>query len=62
MRSEWMSLAECAREVGVSSRSMLDWIAQGKVRAKRFGPKCIRVHTDEWARFLRETPDHAPAA
>lgn len=40
-------LEEAARSCGVSVDTLRRWISQGKVRAYRFGPRLIRVETDD---------------
>jgi len=60
--SEFLTVAECAAEVGVTDQTIINWIDAGKIKAKRFGPRCIRVAATEWSRFKNDAPSTAPAA
>jgi len=41
--TEWISIATAAKRCEVSTRTVRRWIAYGEVRARRFGPKLIRI-------------------
>ena len=39
----YLSVAEAAEELGVSSKSIRRWIADGRLTARRAGPRLIRI-------------------
>jgi excisionase family DNA binding protein len=41
--TEWVSIATVATHLGVRPATVRAWIGQGRLRAKRFGPKLIRI-------------------
>lgn len=42
----WGSIAEAALRVGVSRKTIRNWIAAGIIDAERIGPRLIRVDMD----------------
>lgn len=47
-----MNLQEAAAFLGVSDRTVRNYIAQGLIKARRVGPKLLRIDSGELARFL----------
>ena len=43
----FISPYEAAEHIGVSSRTIRRWIAEGRLRAVRFGPRTIRVRLED---------------
>lgn len=41
--TEWISIATAAERCEVSAKTIRRWIAFGYIRARRFGPKLIRI-------------------
>jgi excisionase family DNA binding protein len=40
-------LKQAAATRGISYRTLLSWIAQGRIQAYRFGPRLLQVDLDE---------------
>ena len=40
-------LKQAAATSGISYRTLLSWIAQGRIQAYRFGPRLLQVDLDE---------------
>mgnify|MGYP000085349382 CR=1 FL=1 len=40
---DWITMKEAALRFGVCERTIRRWIADGYIRARRFGPRLIRV-------------------
>ncbi|WP_280472756.1 helix-turn-helix domain-containing protein [Nocardia cyriacigeorgica] len=47
-----LSVAAAADCCGVSTRTMRRWIAEGRLQAKRVGPRLVRIDPDELAKLL----------
>jgi len=47
----WYSLAEVAAALGVSTATVSRMVRRGELRAQRISPKCVRVSSEEVARF-----------
>lgn len=45
--TEWVSIEEFSRHVGVSKPTVRRWIAQGRITAYRLGPQLIRINRAE---------------
>lgn len=60
--SNWLKPEACAEDIGVTKQHIYDLIGAGKLRAKRFSAKVIRVARTEWERFKTAAPDVSPAA
>lgn len=43
----WAPLKQAAAQSGISYRTLLSWIAQGRIQAYRFGPRLLQVDLDE---------------
>ena len=41
--NEWITIAEGAESVGVSTKTIRRWVTAGLVDARRFGPRLIRI-------------------
>lgn len=52
----YLSPQEAAAYVGTSSRTIRRWIASGRLPAKRFGPRTLRVHINDLDALGREVP------
>ncbi|MCG7582776.1 helix-turn-helix domain-containing protein [Mycolicibacterium sp. OfavD-34-C] len=50
-----MNLKEAADFLGVTDRTVRNYIAQGRLKAHRVGPKLLRITPDELNRFLEGT-------
>lgn len=55
-RRNLVSLDEAAEYLGVSTLTCRRWIASGRIRAYRVGPKFIRVDLDEVDGLLEPIP------
>lgn len=60
--TRWLKPEKCAEDLGVTKQHIFDLIATGKLKAKRFSAKVIRIAASEWDRFVTGAPDAAPAA
>lgn len=59
-RPTYLSLADAAAEIGVSTRTMRRMIAAGDLRAHRpAGRQGIRIRTDDLAAAMRPIPSGA---
>lgn len=58
----WLSPEKCAQDLGVTKQYIYNQIGAGRVKAKRFSTKVIRISREEWERFKLNAPDAAPAA
>ncbi|UXA10368.1 helix-turn-helix domain-containing protein [Mycobacterium sp. SMC-8] len=47
-----LNLREAAAFLGVTDRTVRNYIAQGLIKAHRVGPKLLRIDSTELARFL----------
>ena len=54
-RVKYLSVDEVAAELGVGRTTVYEEVARGKLKAKRFGRKNIKIHVDELARYERES-------
>lgn len=52
---------QAGAEIGVTPKTILDWIDAGKLEAKQFGPRTIRISLDQWERFKADRPARGPA-
>jgi excisionase family DNA binding protein len=43
----WAPLKQAAADSGISYRTLLLWIRQGRIQAYRFGPRLLQVDLDE---------------
>lgn len=41
---KWVTTQEAADQYQVTSKTIRRWITQGRIEAKRFGPRLIRVN------------------
>ena len=41
---QWVSIRDAAEQLQCSTKTVRRWITQGRIEAKRFGPKLIRVN------------------
>jgi excisionase family DNA binding protein len=54
----WAPLKQAAAQSGISYRTLLSWVAQGRIQAYRFGPRLLQVDLDELAALrVPVTPD-----
>jgi excisionase family DNA binding protein len=49
----WVSLADAAEHVGVTTRTLRRWIAAGTLPAYRVGPRLVRVNLDDLEELMR---------
>jgi excisionase family DNA binding protein len=54
--NRWVSLADAAERVGVTTRTLRRWIAAGTLPASRVGPRLVRVNLDDLEALLRPIP------
>jgi len=50
-RPSWLSIRDFAEAMGVSTKSVRNWIAAGYVKAERVGPRLIRISASELGRI-----------
>ena len=43
VQTEWMTVAQAAKYLDVSEKSIRRWIAAGRLSARRAGPRLIRI-------------------
>lgn len=43
----WLSPLQAGERLGVSERLIRDWIAGGRLKAKRLGPRMLRVSVSD---------------
>ena len=58
----YLSPFEAGEYVGTTSRTIRRWIAEGRLSAKRFGPRTIRIHLDDLDALGRDIPSADDAA
>jgi excisionase family DNA binding protein len=51
--ADFITVADAARELNVSQRSLWRWIADGRVQVIRFG-RAVRIHRAELQRLKEE--------
>jgi excisionase family DNA binding protein len=51
----YYSIAEAARVLNVSRSTVWRWIAAGRLKAIRLGPKTIRITPDDLQRLMHPT-------
>lgn len=49
-----LSVAEVARQLGISTRTIWSFIAHGQLRTLRLGKKTVRVEASELQRFVAD--------
>lgn len=49
-----LTYRQFAEALGVSKRSVYEWVRTGQVTPVRLGPKVVRFHPDELDRVARE--------
>jgi len=52
MPEQYMTMREIAEMIGVSKRTVYNWIRTGKIPAYRFGDQVIRVRREDAEAFL----------
>lgn len=52
IRRKNLSSAEAAVYLNISLRTLRNWVSDGRIRAKRCGPKLLRFDIDELDRVL----------
>lgn len=52
----WVSLADAAEHVGVTTRTLRRWIAAGTLPAYRVGRRLVRVNLEDLEDLLRQVP------
>jgi excisionase family DNA binding protein len=52
----WVSLADAAEHVGVTTRTLRRWIAAGTLPAYRVGPRLVRVDLGDVEELMRPIP------
>jgi excisionase family DNA binding protein len=52
----FISIATAAEYAGVTTKTIRRWIAAGRLRGYRAGPRLIRVRVDELDAMLRPIP------
>lgn len=53
MQPQRVSIADAANELGVSTRTIRNYIAEGRLKADRLGPRLIRVRRESIEALLR---------
>jgi excisionase family DNA binding protein len=51
-----LTIQQAADEYGLSDKTIRRWIAQGRLRAYRVGPRAIRVDKDSLLNAVRPMP------
>lgn len=51
-----LTLAEAAEWAGVTPRTVRSWVDRGHIRARRLGPKLLRIDRATLEAFAREIP------
>lgn len=59
--SRYLSPTEAGDYVGTSSRTIRRWIATGRLPARRFGPRTIRVLMEDLEALGRDIPSERGA-
>jgi excisionase family DNA binding protein len=54
MSSLWMTVAAVAESEGVSARTVLRWIEQGHLRARRQPGGRLRIHADWYSAMVEQ--------
>jgi len=52
--SAWLTVAQVAEEEGCSARTVLRWIEQGKLRARRQPGGRLRIHEAWYAEMVEQ--------
>lgn len=47
----WLSVRDAAESLGVTEKTIRNWIAAGHIKADRVGPRLIRIPSSELARI-----------
>lgn len=47
-----LTIQQAAEELGVSSKSIRRWIADGRLTARRAGPRLIRIDRSQLDQFM----------
>ncbi|HET7356890.1 MAG TPA: helix-turn-helix domain-containing protein [Nocardioidaceae bacterium] len=47
MPQKYLSLGDVAAMYGVTTRTVRQWVAEGRLPAKRINARCIRVRVDD---------------
>jgi excisionase family DNA binding protein len=55
-QTAWLSPQEAGAYLSCTGRTIRRWIAEGRLPAKRFGPRVVRVHVDDLNRLGDEIP------
>ena len=56
MNSDALTIKGAAEYYGVSTNTIRDWIAAGRLSAYRLGPKLLRVDVSDDSRLIRRVP------
>jgi excisionase family DNA binding protein len=54
---DYLSPAQFACYAGISTRTVYQWIYDGRIRASKFGGRLIRIPSSELENLLRPFPD-----
>lgn len=57
--ADLIEYAQAAARLGVSTRTLQNWVAAGRVRAVKVGPRRVRFEVQEVERVLRGEPKAA---
>jgi excisionase family DNA binding protein len=51
MENEWLTVTETAEYLGVSTKTIRNYIRSGRLEAERVGPKLIAIHIESLDRL-----------
>jgi excisionase family DNA binding protein len=51
MENEWLTVTETAEYLGVSTKTIRNYIRSGRLEAERVGPKLIAIHLESLDRL-----------
>jgi len=57
---EWLTVEEVAKKLGFGTSTIRGWIANGELKAARFGKKGYRIHREDYEKFVKDHYPHTP--
>jgi excisionase family DNA binding protein len=52
-----MTYKEAALMLGIGHRTLQEWVAQGKIRAIKMSPRCVRFRRSDLEQFVARLDD-----